>query len=184
MNVTSTQNAAATNRSRSAMTLLEMLVAVTIATVAFAAIGSLTVFTARSFVALANYGDLDDASRTALDILSRDVRQSRSLTAYTPTQISLVANDNSPLTYSYNSSTGNLTRQSGGTTKVMLTQCDYLNFKIYQRNPSNNWSWYPVSSNQLSTTKLIDVSWKCSRQIMGQKVNTESVQTAKIVIRN
>jgi hypothetical protein len=30
----------------------------------------------------------------------------------------------------------------------------------------------------------VDVSWKCSRQILGEKVNTESVQTAKIVMRN
>jgi hypothetical protein len=31
---------------------------------------------------------------------------------------------------------------------------------------------------------MIDVSWKCSREILGAKINTESVQTAKIVIRN
>jgi hypothetical protein len=133
---------------------------------------------------MGNYGDLDRASRNALDILSRDVRQSRQLLTYTPKQISLRANDNSTLTYSFNPSTGNLTRQNGGTNKVLLTQCDYLNFSIYQRNPSNSWSWYPVSSNLIATTKLIDVSWKCSRKILGAKVNTESVQTAKIVIRN
>jgi hypothetical protein len=133
---------------------------------------------------MGNYGDLDRASRNALDILSRDVRQSRALTAYTPKQISIEANDNSTLTYTWNSSNGRFTRQSGGATTVLLEQCDYLNFNIYQRNPSNNWSWYPVTSNQLSTAKLIDVSWKCSRKILGQKVNTESVQTAKIVIRN
>ena len=184
MNVTSTQNVAATNRGRMAMTIMEVMIASAIATILFAAIGTLAVSTARSFVALGNYGDLDDASRTALDVLSRDVRQSRALTAYTPTQISLLANDNSALTYSYNSSTGNFTRQGGGTTKVLLTQCDYLNFKMYQRNPSNDWSWYPVASNQIATAKLIDVSWKCSRKILGRKVNTESVQTAKIVIRN
>jgi len=28
------------------------------------------------------------------------------------------------------------------------------------------------------------VSWKCSRTILGAKINTESVQTAKIVLRN
>ncbi len=185
MNVTLIQNAAATNGSRRAMTLLEVLIAAMIATIVFAAIGTLAVFTTRSFVALGNYGDLDRASRNALDLLSRDVRQSRALTAYTPTRISLLDNDNvSTLIYNYNSSTGNFTRQSGSDTKVLLTQCDYLNFNIYQRNPSNNWSWYPVASNQISTAKLIDVSWRCSRQILGQKVNTESVQTAKIVIRN
>ena len=166
------------------MTLMDVLIASTIATVLFAMIGTLAVSTARSFVALGNYGDLDSTSRTALDTLSRDVRQARSLTAYSPKQISLLANDNTQLTYSYNPSTGNFTRQNGNNTKVLLTECDYLNFNIYQRNPSNNWSWYPVASNQISTTKLIDVSWRCSRKILGEKVNTESVQTAKIVIRN
>jgi len=185
MNVTLIQNAAATNGSRRAMTLMEVLIAVTITTILFAAIGKLAISTARSFVALGNYCDLDRASRAALDLLSRDVRQSRALTAYTPTGISMLDNNNvSTLIYNYNSSTGNLTRQSGSGTKVLLNQCDYLNFNIYQRNPSNNWSWYPVASNQLSTAKLIDVSWRCSRKILGQKVNTESVQTAKIVIRN
>jgi len=184
MNLISIQNAATTKRSRQAMTLMDVLVASTIATVLFAMIGTLAVTTARSFVALGNYGDLDRASRSALDTLSRDVRQSRALAAYSPQQISLLANDNTQLTYSYNSATGNFTRQSGSKTKVLLTQCDYLNFNIYQRNPSNNWSWYPVSSNQMSTAKLIDVSWRCSRKILGNKANTESVQTAKIVIRN
>jgi hypothetical protein len=184
MRLTSIQIAAAANRGRRAMTLMDVLIATTIATILFAMVGTLAVSTARSFKALGNYADLDRASRDALDILSRDVRQSRALTYYEPTRISLVDNDNSSLTYSYNPSTGNVTRQSGGTTKVLLTECDYLNFKIYQRNPSNNWSWYPVSGNQLSTAKLIDVSWKCSRKILGEKVNTESVQTAKIVIRN
>ena len=169
---------------RRALSVLELLVAVAITSIVLAAIGALAVSTARSFVAMGNYNDLDRASRDALDILSRDVRQSRALTAHTSQQISLTANDNSALTYAWNPSTGQFPRQSGGTTTVLLEQCDYLNFAIYQRNPSNNWTWYPVRSNLISTTKLIDVSWKCSRQIFGEKVNTESVQTAKFVIRN
>ena len=185
MNLTSIHKAAAAKRSRRAVTIMELLIACTITTVIFVALGKVIMTTARSFMAMGNYGDLDRASRNALDILSRDVRQSRQLLTYTPKRISLQANDNSTNIYNYDSSTGRLTRQSGGRSTVLLTQCDYLNFSIYQRNPSNNWSWYPVSSSNLySTTKLIDVSWKCSRKILGAKVNTESVQTAKIVIRN
>ena len=40
------------------------------------------------------------------------------------------------------------------------------------------------ASNNPAICKLVSVSWRCSRTILGQKVNTESVQTAKIVIRN
>jgi len=175
----------ARRRNSTAMTLLEMLIAVTISVVVFAIIGSITIFTARSFVALSNYASLDSASRRALDTLSRDVRASRAvISPFTSTSLKLTANDNSTVTYTYTPSTRRLTRTSNDGIKVLLDQCDFLNFHIYQRNPSNNWQWYPVQSNLLSTAKLVDVSWKCSRKILGQSVNTESVQTAKIVIRN
>ena len=172
-------------RHRLAMTLLEMMMAVSIGGLVLAAIGSLLLHTTRSFVAIGNYNDLDSASRNALDLLSRDVRQSRALTSFSTNQITLQANDSNTLVYAYSPTTHKLTRRIG--TKdatVLLEQCDYLNFFIYQRNPSNGWTWYPVTSNLISTAKLIDVSWKCSRQILGKKVNTESVQTAKFVIRN
>ena len=171
-------------RNCTAFSLVEMLFAVMISSVALATAGMITIFVTRSYVAMGNYADLDVASRNALDTLSRDVRQARALTSFNAHSITLTANDSSTLTYTYNPSTSRLTRQSGAGTSVLLEQCDFLNFHIYQRNPSNNWSWYPVQGNALSTAKLLDVSWKCSRQILGEKVNTESVQTAKIVIRN
>jgi hypothetical protein len=167
------------------MTLLEILIAVTISVTVFAMIGAITVFTARSFVALGNYANLDSASRKALDTLSRDVRQARTvLSPFTSQTLKLMANDSNTVTYTYTPTTRKLTRQTNTGTTTLLEQCDFLNFHVYQRNPSNDWQWYPVQSNLLSTAKLIDVSWKCSRKILGQSVNTESVQTAKIVIRN
>ena len=39
------------------------------------------------------------------------------------------------------------------------------------------------TSATVATAKVIDLSWVCSRSILGQKANTESVQTARIVIR-
>ena len=40
---------------------------------------------------------------------------------------------------------------------------------------------YPAGT--IATAKVIDVSWVCSRTLFGRKENTESVQTARIVIR-
>ena len=175
----------ARTRNQRAMTLLEMMMAVSIGGLVLAAVSSLLFHTTRSFAAIGNYNDLDNASRNALDVLSRDVRQARGLTSFTTNQIRLQSNDSNVLIYTYSPFTLRLTRQVGTRpATVMLKECDYLNFAIYQRNPSNGWTWYPVKSNLLATTKLIDVSWKCSRQILGNKVNTESMQTAKFVIRN
>ncbi|HLP76194.1 MAG TPA: hypothetical protein VK327_04685, partial [Candidatus Paceibacterota bacterium] len=75
-----------------------------------------------------------------------------------------------------------LSRVKNGQTTVLLRQCDYLCFGIFQRNPSNDFNFYPASS--WTSAKLVNVSWRCSRQIFQKKVNTESVQTARIVIRN
>lgn len=166
------------------MSLLEMMITVTVGMIVMAAVGGTMLFTARSFVATGNYADLDRASFVALDRLSRDVRQSRELLAFTPSKLTLRDNDHATLIYEYNPGTGQFTRQKNGQTEVLLEECDFLNFAIYQRNPTNGWQWYAVTSNAVSTTKLIDVSWKCSRKILGSKVNTESVQTAKVVIRN
>lgn len=167
-----------------AMTLLELMVAVSIGFAALALLSLVSVNTLRSFVAIGNYAELDNASRNALDVLSRDIRQARGLLSFSKSEIRLMANDSNILVYAHDPDTLAFTREYGGNTTLLLEQCDYLNFSIYQRNPSNGWTWYPVRSNLISTTKLIDVSWKCSREILGKKANTESVQTAKFVIRN
>lgn len=155
-----------------------------IASVVFAAMASFTIYTARSFVAIGNYGDLDRASRNALDILTRDIRESRSLSSYASNKLVFVANDTNALTFEFKKDTAQLIRTKGTSTKVLLEGCDALEFHISQRYPSNNFMFYAPSSNALSQAKLVDVSWKCSRKILGKKFNTESVQTAKIVIRN
>src|SRR5687768_18393012 len=69
-------------RRNSGLTLIEMLVAVAIGTVVLLAMGSLSIYSGRSFAALANYADLDNSSRNALDVMTRDIRQTVELTAY------------------------------------------------------------------------------------------------------
>ena len=65
---------------------------------------------------------------------------------------------------------------------MLLTECDSLSFEIFQRNPiGGTYDQFPASSP--ATAKLINVTWTCSRKILGTAMNTENVQTAKIVIR-
>jgi hypothetical protein len=162
---------------------VEFLVALGVASLVFTAVGMLTIYTAQSFVALGNYSDLERYSRNALDQMSRDIRQTRSVAFYSTNKLIFEDYDGQTnLTYTWNSANSQLTRQKGTLTTILLTNCDYLVFGKYQRNPSNNFSFFPAAN--ISQIKLIDVSWRCSRKIRGAKLNTESVQTAKIVIRN
>jgi len=167
-------------------TLVEVLIMGAIATVVIAAVMIFTLFATRSFIALGNYNDLDKASRNALDRLSREIRQTDALTAFATNKLTFRDYDDQPLVYQWTppagTNAGRLDRIKGGVTTTLLTQCDFLNFGISQRNPSNGFSFYATTN--LSSVKLIDMNWRCSRKILQLKVNIESVQTAKIVMRN
>ena len=175
-------NRISAKRSCSGMSLLELMVAGAIAMLVLTAIASISLYSARSFVAMGNYADLDQASRNALDVMSREIRQTKALNSFSPSKLVFQESSSNTLTYVYDSTARTLTRQRGGINTVLLKQCDFLNFNISQRNPSNAFTFYPATTPAVA--KLIDVSWRCSREILGAKVNTESVQTAKIVIRN
>ena len=168
---------------RRGMTLIELLAAVGVGSLVLAAVGSLTVFTARSFEALKNYDSLDRYSRNALDTMSREIRQTRALTYYQTNKLIFLDRDGATnLTYFWNPVTLVLTRQKASATTVLLTNCDSLVFQISQRNPSNGFNFYPAAN--AAGCKLINVTWICSRQVLGTTANTESLQTAKIVMRN
>ena len=168
-------------RRRSGMTLVELLVASFIATIVLAIVATLTIFATRSVLAMTNYTDLDQSSRNTLDILTRDIRQAAGLNLFTARRIILRNPDNSTCEYVYDQGQETLTRIHPSGRTVLLESCDQLTFKVSQRSPSNDFTFFPAT---LATAKLIDVSWRCSREIKAQKVNTESIQTAKIVMRN
>jgi hypothetical protein len=172
-------------RSRAAMTLVEMLVTAFLSTILFAALALLWVNGARSVLAMTNYTELDRTSKYALDVMSKDVRQAKTMTSYSTNSIAMTTSNGASLvaySYTYNPTAKTLTRTYGGVSKVLLTSCDRLAFSIYQRTPTNNFAF--TKTSVLNEAKLVDVNWKCSRQIRGQSVNTESIQTAKIVMRN
>jgi len=175
-------------RQRTGFTILEMLIGLGVASLVLGAVAVVAIYSARSFVALGNYADLDRASRNALDVLTRDIRQARGLTAFKTNKLTLTASDLSTLVFEYDPSAATLTRTSASDSTVLLKECDYLKFAIYQRKPMAGFQFYPATNlsgvSDPSIGKLVDVSWRCSRKILALKVNTESVQTAKIVIRN
>jgi Tfp pilus assembly protein PilW len=160
----------------------ELLVASAVALLVALAIGATWVFGSRSFVAMANYVDLDQRSQTALDKMSREIRQVGRLTAFSSNMLTFQDYDNATLKYIYNPDARTLTRVKGSETNTFLTECDSLQFSIYQRTPKSN-EFEPYDTSAATNTKLVQMTWTCSRKILGAKVNTESVQSAKIVIR-
>ena len=167
---------------RGGWTLPEMLVAVGVGVIILAAVVSTSIALSNTMVAIVNYNDLDQNSRNTLDVMSRDLRNTATVVAISSRAVTVSNSLTGDLiSYAWDGSS-QFTRTFDGASTLMLTNCEYLAFNGYQRNPTNNFEFVPASTP--SETKLISVSWRCSRTILGTKLNTESVQTAKICIRN
>ncbi len=163
-------------------TLPELLVTVGVGSIVFIAVASLSSYTGRSFASLGNYAELDRNSRNALDILTRDIRQVNFVDGFTSTSLVFEDSDQKTLIFIYDPNRKIFYRVKEGVTNILLTGCDELVFKTYQRNPIPG-SYDLVPTTNAVTCKAIDVSWICSRKVLNGLINTESIQTARIVIR-
>ena len=172
------------------MTLVEVLIATGVGSIVLAAVMTLSLFSARSFAALGNYVDLDIKSRTALDTMSSDIRQADKLTSASSTQLKFQITDPNngavnSLIYDYSPTAQTLTRTLGARSSVLLSNCTSLQFSIFQRNPiGGSYEQYPVDDpNRPDLCKLVQLTWVCQRSVLGRIANTESVQSAKVVMR-
>jgi Tfp pilus assembly protein PilW len=164
-------------------TLVEYLVSMGVGTLSVMLLASLFLYCTRSFINLSNYVDLNSSSMRTLDQVSRDIRQSAALSSYTSNRLVFSDGTNAnALSYTYDPAARTLVRQQGSSSKTLLTECDALEFAIYQRTPlAGTYDQYPTAT--ATNCKVVSVKWSCSRSIMGRKANTETVQEAKIVLR-
>jgi len=170
-------------------TLLEMMIAMTIFTIAGAAVGSAYMFSLRSFQALSNYSILDQQNRSAMDRLTREVRQAWSINSKSSNSLVLVDGYGKYVTFLFNPTTKQLTRtQQGGATTVLLEDCDLINFTMATRVPNTNVNDYNFYTDIYKTdsanhAKVVNLSWKTRRALPNGVGQSENIQTARIVIR-
>jgi hypothetical protein len=178
------------------MKLIEVMISVALGATLIAVGWSLWLFGSRSYAAMTNYTDLDTKSRNAIDQMSREVRNATQVTAIQTTGTNkyfTVTNSTlgTSTTFIWRASTQTLSCQKPGQAEqVYLTQCDRWDFEPYQRSPQTNanYTFVPATNSSgaydLTVCKLINMTWRCSRTVLGVKQNTESVQTAQVVLRN
>jgi prepilin-type N-terminal cleavage/methylation domain-containing protein len=170
-------------RKRAGFTLVEMLVTLAISLILAAAIAVLYLYSSRSFLALDNYTDMNLLSQLALDKMSKDIRQAKLVTGYTTNSITFTDVNGNSLRFNYDASGKKLTRISGAKTTTYLTNCDSLQFWIYQPTPTSN-SFTCYTPAYITNARVVEVTWVTSRKIRGAKINTESMESAQIAMRN
>src|SRR4051794_14063579 len=171
-----------------AFTLVEMMVATGVFSIAGLALATIFLFSIRSFAALNNYSTLDRANRQAMDQLTREIRQAKKITNFTTngtSTLSLLNGDNVNVTYTFSPNTKQMLRDDGTGTQVLLTNCNLLNFTLFSRSPiGSTFDSYPVATNNWQqTVKVVQFTWKTSMTLPNAQVTSENVQTARVVIR-
>jgi hypothetical protein len=178
------------------MSLVELMFASAISTVVIAIVMLLVVYAVRSFAALANYQILDQASSTTANEMSREIREATSVINFQnagSTKWVEFANTNaSPvytIRYEWTEADQTLTSKRSDQTdaEVLLEGCERWDFTFQQRTPLKGPA-FGFSTNMVNQAecKVVTMTWKCSRALGGgtSLFNTESVQTAQIVLRN
>lgn len=180
------------NKSRqAAFSLIEMMAAMGLGLLMLAALMSCSIYSARSFAALQNYRDLESASRLTMDKISQDIRQTDYLSNYTSTSLVFQTTDPNTsnkyiLSYRYDPTALTLTRAYDSSSNVVMKNCTYFHFDLYQRNPSvtNGGDLTAlISTNTAKSVKAIDFTWICQETVYGRVYSSEDVQSARVVIR-
>lgn len=164
------------------MTLVEIMVATGLGSLVLLVLGSLTLYSARSFNAMVNYTDLNRESRNALDSISREIRQSRGLLERTPTSLVFKLNSGK-LSYTYDPEKKTLVQASDLGTNTILKNCTSWSNLIFQRTPPEEGSDEFTETSDPASCKMVQISWVCSTAGSQLATNSESVQSMKVVIR-
>jgi type II secretory pathway pseudopilin PulG len=178
-------------KATSAWTLVEMMVAVGIFALVGMSLMGVYIFSIKSMASMYSYALLDASNRQAMDLLTREIRQSKRVLAYSTNSITiLTANDDGSagpsVRYYFSPGTKKMVRSSSdGTSKVLLNNCSLLDFQLFTRCPSNAvFGSFPVAvDNWSNTVKVLQLTWKTSIIQPSGVANSENVQTARIVIR-
>ena len=185
-------------KRRAAFTLPELLIGIGLASLLAVVLAFAMLFTTRSYAGLLNYIELDNASRRALDIMVRDIRQCDYMSQYGSNEVHFQWTDPSDnvskeLQFIYDPNSKKLIRRNGGVedTKALASDCSAVAghsiFEIFTRVPTATDPWQPWDAYDTGSikanVKAIKVQWVCSRRVLGI-INSESVQTTMIVMRN
>lgn len=170
-------------KSRRGFSLLETMISTVLFGVAIAIVMSLYLYSTKSFAMLANYSELDQANRLALDKMTRELRGAETIVSNNANSITLTFPNTPNITYLFEPTSRELLRvQAGGQRSVLLTNCDLLSFKVGQRGMTNGtFDNYPATPGM--AVKEVEFSWKTRVPSAVANSSSESIQTAKIVIR-
>lgn len=168
---------------RGGFSLVEVIIALSLGMMVAAAMLSSLIFMLGSSLSVKNYIDMNSETRTALEILGRDLRNTVDVEegfSKSEFQVQVLQQDDSleHVTYSYrdNGQNGSLVRTDSNDEKILVHNVDQLDF-LYYNLQAEAVQEYPLSVTQ------VQIQMTTAREERGID-NTDRVISARFILRN
>lgn len=171
-------------------TLVELLIAATLASFTLAGVLSSFLFLIRSGTNIRNYSDMESQARKALELFAEDVRQASSIIWASNVSVTMTVNSQ-PIIYTYSSADNIFTRTHlSGTTLVTRTLISGITPNTF------TFRAYTVSGVELPlasaanltaagvNTKQLQISLEATRANQTVVAATNTVLSARFILRN
>jgi len=181
---------------RSGFSLMEMIVAVAIASMVLVVLGLLSLNGLQSFLLIGNSTALDARSRLAADQITRELRQAAGVVQYevdAESRTLVLTNrlEGSLVQFTWSAADRTLTCEKSGQPAVTcLTDCDSWSAEFFQNQPlpSVTQPYLPATNGvgqpDLEQARIVSLSWVCSSPVLGSKIKTQSAQSIMVALRN
>jgi len=171
-------------------TLVEVMIAATLAAFTLAGVLSSFLFLGRSGANIQNYSDMESQARKALELFAEDVRQASAITWTSNVSVTLAVNSQ-PITYTYSSTDKNFVRiHLVGTTPVSRVLISGItpNTFTFRAYTVSGIELPLVSAANLTAagvnTKQLQISLEAMRANQTVVAATNTVLSARFILRN
>ena len=180
----------------SGFSLVELAVTLGVGSIVLVVLGILSSYGLQSFLVMGNCAALDDKSRLASDLITRELRQATQILRYDviPEGKSLLLTNSVEgysIEYFWNAEARTLTcDKTDEPQAVYLSDCDAWDATFFQNVPlaSVSHSYLPATNEigilNLNQAHIVSLSWKCSRPVALSKSRTENVKFLQVALRN
>ncbi len=174
-------------------TIVEVMISAFIGAWILAAVLSTFLFMGRSGANVQNYNDMEQQARNALEYFAEDTRQASGVVWNSASSVSLTVGNNT-VTYAFDSSTSRFSRTEVVTltsvttsSRVLITGISSGTFAFTAYNIAGNIVAIDTAANRTAangTTKQIQLSLECARRNTTVVAATNSVLSARFILRN